>query len=461
MKKRLLKVLAVVLILVIAGGVFYALGAESTPEVVFDASNKTFSFNNVVYGPENSPEPTTENPYPDLFQVRSAMPGDSEQWQIRVKVTNISGCRVKMYVRAVNANDDYTALFGEDAAGPATLTATFSGGDGSIATKIKSLVTGETPSTTSYTGYVDGGGAYLGQFTARNNTKDVNLTFEIPIDAGNEIADLSAEVEWEFLAEIYEFEPDEPEPEPGPDLNTQDHVAYVIGFPDGTVKPEKQITRAETVTILFRLLTEESRNRYWSTTNPFPDVPSDAWYNAAVSTLYNAGIITGCPDGTFRPGTLITRAEYAVLFSRFFEVVSTEDAYFSDIDGHWAEEMILSAASHGFINGYPDGTFQPDRYITRAEAMTLTNRVLDRHPHKDHLLEDMIVWSDNSDRSVWYYADVQEATNSHEYVVVSDDAGNRYEIWQKILPVPDWAALERTWYDRNTSQPGNVYSSLG
>lgn len=460
MKKRLITVLAVILIVAVAGGLLYALGADRTPEVVFDVSSKTFSFNNVVYGPESSPEPTTENPYPDLFQVRSAMPGDSEQWQIKVTVKNVSGHIVKMYVRAVNANEDYRSLFGEEGAGPATLTATFTGGDGSIATKLKSLVTGEEPDTASYTGYVDGGGAYLGSFTSSRASKNVDLTFDIPLDAGNEVADLTAEVEWEFIAEVSDIPKPDPDPDPGPDLNTRDHVAYIIGYPDGTVRPADKINRAETVTILFRLLTEESRGKYWSTTNPFTDVPRGDWYNTAVSTLYNAGILAGYPDGTFRPAANITRAEYATLFSRFFDVLSADGVDFSDIEGHWAEEWILSAAAHGFIYGYPDGTFRPDQEITRAEAMTLTNRVLDRRPHRDHLHEDMIVWSDNLDTNAWYYADVQEASNSHEYVMVNSGSEDAYEIWQAILPVPDWAAIERRWVDEYTKPEANVFSSL-
>ncbi len=458
MKKRLIVLLAVILIVAIAGGMLYALGADTTPEVIFDVRSKAFTFNNVVYGPENSSEPTTENPYPDLFQVRSAMPGDTEHWQVKVSVKNGFGYTVKMYVRAVNANEDYKALFGEEGAGPATLTATFSGGDGSIATKIKSLVTGEEPDTTSYTGYVDGGGAYLGSFGPGTSSKDVDLTFAIPIEAGNEIADLCAEVEWEFIAEVIEnYEPD---PGPGPDLNVEDHFAYVIGYPDGSVRPLDYINRAETVTILFRLLTEESRDKYWSTSNPFPDVPATDWYNIAVSTLYNAGIREGYPDGTFRPAANITRAEYAVMFSRFFEVLSADGVEFSDIEGHWAEEWILSAASHGFIYGYPDGTFRPDQAITRAEAMALTNRVLDRHPHKDHLLNDMIVWLDNLNRDVWYYEDVQEASNSHEYTMVYNETEGKYEIWQKILPPPDWEAIEQGWREKNAGTETNVYSSL-
>ena len=457
MKKRLTLGLAIILVVALAGGLFYAFGADKTPEVIFDAEAKTFSFENVVYGADSSPEPTTESPYPDLFQIRSAMPGDSEDWQVKVTVKNAGRNTVKMYVRAENANDDYKTLFGEEAAGPATLTAEFTEGDRSVATKIRSLLTGDDVDKTSYTGYVDEGGAYLGAYTGREPSKDIDLTFAIPLEAGNEIANLTAEVDWVFVAEI--IEPVTPPPGPGPELNTEDHFGYIIGYPDKTIRPENNITRAETATILFRLLTDESRTRYWSTSNNFSDVPSTSWFNAAVSTLSNAGIINGYPDGTFRPDEPVTRAEYAVMFSRFFDVIDSEGVSFSDIEGHWAKQWILSSASRGFINGYPDGTFRPDNKITRAEAMTLTNRVLGRRPDKDHLHKDMVVWSDNSDPNVWYYADVQEASNSHEFVMQNAGTDNAYEEWQAITATRDWAALEKQWSSENANKTAAVYTS--
>ena len=132
---------------------------------------------------------------------------------------------------------------------------------------------------------------------------------------------------------------------------------------------------------------------------------------------------------------------------------------FSDIEGHWAEQWILSAASRGFITGYPDGTFRPDNPITRAEAMTLTNRVLGRRPDKDHLHEDMAKWTDNSDPNVWYYANVQEASNSHEFVMQNADTDNAYEEWQAITPIRDWAALENQWKEDNADKATNTYTS--
>ena len=233
-----------------------------------------------------------------------------------------------------------------------------------------------------------------------------------------------------------------------PELNTEDHYAYIVGYPDGNVKPEGNITRAEVATIFFRLLTDESRDEFWSQTNPYSDVSEDDWYNNAVSTLTNAGIIDGYEDGTFKPNGNITRAEFATIAVRFFEATYEGENLFPDIDGHWAQDYINEAANAGIVDGYPDGTFGPQKLITRAEAMTMVNRTIDRHPHEDHLLDDMIVWPDNPE-TAWYYEQVQEATNSHEYTMNTDDEQNPYEIWTKLLPNRDWSELEKEWSDAN------------
>ena len=233
-----------------------------------------------------------------------------------------------------------------------------------------------------------------------------------------------------------------------PELNTEDHYAYIVGYPDGNVKPEGNITRAEVATIFFRLLTDESRNKFWSQTNNYTDVPADAWYNNAVSTLSNAGIIDGYEDGTFKPDGNITRAEFATIAVRFFEATYDGGDLFSDIAGHWAQDYINEAANAGIVDGYPDGTFRPQQYITRAEAMTMVNRTIDRHPDADHLLDDMTVWPDNPE-TAWYYEQVQEATNSHAYTMNTDDEQNPYEIWTELLPNRDWSELEKEWSDAN------------
>ena len=253
-------------------------------------------------------------------------------------------------------------------------------------------------------------------------------------------------------------DPDDPTPppvDPGdkPELNAEDHYAYIVGYPDGTVRPEGDITRAEVATIFFRLLTDESRDEFWSQTNDYTDVDADAWYNNAVSTLSNAGILNGYEDGTFQPDGNITRAEFATITARFFEATYEGEDLFSDIAGHWAADYINQAANAGIVDGYPDGTFRPQQNITRAEAMTMVNRTIDRHPDAEHFLDGMITWSDNHE-DAWYYEQVQEATNSHEYTMNTDDEQNPYEIWTELLPVRDWAQLEKEWSDAHSGQSG-------
>lgn len=247
-----------------------------------------------------------------------------------------------------------------------------------------------------------------------------------------------------------------------PELDKGGHYAYIIGQPDGLVHPEADITRAETATIFFRLLTEDSRAHFWCQSNPYYDVEIDAWYNNAVSTLTNAGILNGRPGNLFAPTDSITRAEFAAIAARFFEVeVEIERDYFSDIADHWANYEINRAYILGLVEGYPDGSFRPDQPITRAEAMTLMNRVLERAPDKDHLLENMIRWPDNMDPDAWYYADVQEATNSHAYVWAENCEDETYEIWTDLLEVRDWAALEREWSEYYSSaNPGEPIGSM-
>ena len=244
-----------------------------------------------------------------------------------------------------------------------------------------------------------------------------------------------------------------------PGLNTVDHYAYIAGYPDGTVQPNGNITRAEVATIFFRLFTDEYRQTCWTTSNPFSDVAFAAWYNNGVSTTANAGIVKGYPDGTFLPNNNITRGEFATIAARFLSDAYTGPDLFTDISGHWAAEYINRAASMGWINGYPDGSFRPDAYITRAEAMTLVNNMLGRAPHKDHLLPDMKVWPDNLE-AAWYYEAVQEATNRHDYDWAGDKETAVYEIWTEILPERDWAALEKEWSNAYSSTGGDVIDNM-
>ncbi len=223
-------------------------------------------------------------------------------------------------------------------------------------------------------------------------------------------------------------------------LNKTDHFAYVIGYPDGTVHPNGQITRAEVATIFFRLLRDEVRDGAFTTSNTYSDVAYGKWYNNPISTMSALGIITGYPDGTFKPNKPITRAEFAAIAARFDETQSGKSAIFSDVIGHWAAKEIGIAYYNDWIKGYPDGTFKPDQNITRAEAMTLINRVLERKPESPaDLLTNMNKWTDNMDTSKWYYLDVQEATNSHGYTRKTFN----YELWRQMLPDPDWSRYER------------------
>lgn len=222
-----------------------------------------------------------------------------------------------------------------------------------------------------------------------------------------------------------------------PKLNTRDHFAYVQGYPDGTVKPAGSITRAEVAAILFRLMDADSRSLYYSTASGFRDVDSTKWYNTYVATLNNAGVITDSRTGYFRPNDAITRAELAAMLAQFAEKKSAA-IYFSDVSaGYWAANAIALTANLGWINGYPDGTFGPDKTVTRAELMAMVNRATGRAPESTGaLLSGMKTWKDNADTARWYYLDVQEATNSHTYT------GAPTETWTSLTATPDWSQYE-------------------
>ena len=222
-----------------------------------------------------------------------------------------------------------------------------------------------------------------------------------------------------------------------PKLNTRDHFAYVQGYPDGTVKPTGSITRAEVAAILFRLMDADSRSLYYSTASGFRDVDSTKWYNTYVATLNNAGVITDSRTGYFRPNDAITRAELAAMLAQFAEKKSAA-IYFSDVSaGYWAANAIALTANLGWINGYPDGTFGPDKTVTRAELMAMVNRATGRAPESTGaLLSGMKTWKDNADTARWYYLDVQEATNSHTYL------GAPTETWTSLTATPDWSQYE-------------------
>ena len=246
-----------------------------------------------------------------------------------------------------------------------------------------------------------------------------------------------------------------PEPDNSPvGLNTEDHIAYIIGYEDGTVRPGANITRAEVATIFFRLLTDETRESYWSQSSGFTDVASGAWYNNAVSTLTRAGILDGYEDGSFRPNASITRAEFTKIAVSFFKHAGGASANpFNDVpESAWYAEFVKAAAELGLIDGYEDGTFRPNAPITRAEACTIVNRTLGRAPDKDNLLpeHEMLTWPDNS-RDAWYYAQIQEATNSHDYQWLG-----AIELWTAKLAERDWDALEKEWSNAYSAPGGEV-----
>ena len=221
-----------------------------------------------------------------------------------------------------------------------------------------------------------------------------------------------------------------------PKLNTADHFAYVQGYPDGTVKPAGNITRAETAAILFRLMDDTSRNNYYSTKSGFRDVASGSWYNTYVATLNNAGVITDSSNGYFRPNEAITRAELAAMLAKFSDTTGAAN-YFNDVSAsYWAANAIAICAKLGWITGYPDGTFRPDKNVTRAELMAMINRATGRAPKSaDAFLPGMKTWIDNTSDK-WYYLDVQEATNSHSYTVKGS------ETWTALNADPNWSLYE-------------------
>ena len=262
-------------------------------------------------------------------------------------------------------------------------------------------------------------------------------------------------------------------------LDLENHYAYIIGFPEDyrtgersddpslfPVKPTAPITRAEVTTVFFRMLTDSMREKNWTTSNSYTDVKADHWFNNAVSVMTKLGIVQGVGNDQFKPNAPITRGEMAAIaarFARMMDSTTTTTMSFTDIAGHWAEEDILYAASVGWVKGDTDGSYRPNDKITRAEFMTLANRMLEREPENESdLLEGMITWPDNQDKNAWYYLAVQEATNSHQYSRKEGKAANldfNYEKWVKLEAVRDWRALETSWSNANSADynGGEVY----
>lgn len=224
-----------------------------------------------------------------------------------------------------------------------------------------------------------------------------------------------------------------------PGILTDEHYAYIVGREDGMIAPESEITRAEVATIIYRLLDEDVRNKAKTKENVFTDVNEDDWFNTAVSTLASLELIKGRTTDSFAPNAFITRAELATIFARMVEVEYDGKVLFSDVSGHWAESYINEAATAEWIVGH-NGLFRPDDNITRAEVMTLVNRVLNREPEsKADLLDGMTTWKDNANENVWYYLAIQEATNSHTYEMKAD---GKHEKWASITENPNWVEIE-------------------
>lgn len=238
---------------------------------------------------------------------------------------------------------------------------------------------------------------------------------------------------------VSEDKPIVEKPDYKPGILTDEHYAYIVGREGGMIAPESDITRAEVATIIYRLLDEDERNKAKTKENVFTDVNEDDWFNTAVSTLASLELVKGRTTDTFAPNAFITRAELATIFARMVEVEYDGKVLFSDVSGHWAESYINEAATAEWIVGY-NGLFRPDDNITRAEVMTLVNRVLNREPEsKADLLDGMTTWKDNADETAWYYLAVQEATNSHTCEMKAD---GKHEKWTSLTENPDWSKLE-------------------
>ena len=409
-KRKWLFVLAAVLVLSVYGGV--ALADSLRPTVIYDAASGSFSYLN-----------TDENGLFGDFQ--DLMPGDERTTEIRMELRNL---------RAEPDTGDRLVLE------PLTLSVSRNGILLDRQSGMNSL------SRNTLIGSFDGA-----------ETVGLDVALSVPVTVGNEAAEKTGSLQW-----IFTVQEDGGTVDPGgsnggttkPDdsvsrlLNCSDHFAYIIGYEDGNVHPGADITRGEVATIFFRLLNDDVRDLYLCTWNPFRDMDGDVWCNTAVSTLYNLGILLGRSNGSYDYDAPITRAEFAAIATRFNDGGRSTQAPFSDIRGHWAEDEINEAAELGWVHGMPDGTFQPERPITRAESMTLVNHVLKRMPKtEDDLLSDMHIWADNSDPSAWYYLDVQEATNGHDFSRRTDES----ERWTKLTPVRDWKQYEVPSYAESST----------
>ena len=421
MKKRLFRLLAVVLaVLLLAGSTFVVFAAASDPAVIYNGWKHEIEFQNVL--------PFGSNQEPDLFSnMKNLMPGDSVTQEIKIGAKYLGDDSVKLWLRAENANEDYRKLV--ETCGQ-WVNLTVKNGKGEIVGDLAS-------------------GVELGQFSGRNKSETITVELSIDLEAGNELQGLIAEVDWVFTAEqIPGTIPSAPD---GADLKwlTKDHINYIIGYEDNTIKPQNSITRAEVATIFYRLLTDEMREKLFSTESIYADVEEDDWFYVAVCTLTKGNLLEGYPDGLFRPNEPITRAELATIICRFdtkFGELKPSDA-FEDVNGHWAEDYVEFAAMRRYVLGYPDKTFRPDQHITRAETVTMVNRALCRGVDEEGLLPGRINWPDNHP-GTWYYYQILEAANCHCFERSDrpiDDQTFFSENWTELLPLIDWKTAEEKW----------------
>lgn len=404
MKKRLL-IIAATATLAIAALVSVAVADSLRPTVIYDGSTHTFSYRNTDAS--------------GLFaDFQDLMPGDDRTTDIRFELKNIDHT-VRAYLRAEPEEGDRAALE------PLVLGISRNGILIDRQTGMNSLSRN----------------TLLGTFSRADSVR-LDVSLSVPTSVGNEVADHTGILNWIFTVQEDGVGGSDGSDAQSPHrglLNDRDHFAYIIGFEDGKVHPERELTRGEAATLFFRLLNDDTRNLYLCTWNPFEDISESDWCNTAISTLYNLGVVYGRKNNVFDRDALITRAEFSAMAARFSNSEYHGDKKFSDISGHWAENEIYRAAEQDWVRGFPDGTFRPERKITRAEAMVIINRVLRRVPaSKDDLLADMIVWPDNMDTAAWYYLDIQEATNSHDFMKRADGS----EKWTALTPARDWKQYE-------------------
>ena len=347
----------------------------------------------------------------DLFaNFKGVMPGDEITQKITVK--NGSNNLVVIYLRAVANENTVMQGFLQQ------LSMTVKQGDKTLFDASPDKLDGLAENV------------LLGQFAPNQHT-DLMVTLKVPLELNNDYANLTGVVDWVFTVEEVIYSGGDSEAMDLPYtvegiFDCVNHYAYVRGYPDGMIRPNDPVTRAEVSAMFTRLLLEDVFAHYKADTNPFFDVRSTAWFNVDVSTMANMEVVHGYPDGRFGPNDPITRAEFAAIISKFDHYEIVDRNRFPDIAGHWAEEAILEAMSAGWVGGYEDGTFRPENDLTRAETMAIINRMIGRSPENlDSLLDGMIIWPDNADPTAWYYLDIQEATNTHDHT--RHDSG--YETW--------------------------------